>query len=436
MSNILSQPLSIAKVAMAIGYTSNSVNNLCCAGASYINKWCKYKPVIYDSPATLTEAQRKSASYGIKFDDAEITISTTAALAEAMTIAKANADDNGWKYEAPVLGDNWGRLDDFLSPDGTTGYNNLCVSPFALLPQNYNTILSDTLHGIYYLYVNAGSSATAYIVIGEVDTIMPTNNVKLSDLTAMFGDDETDYTERGYGIIIQRGEDYSTSVFTEGSGAPKYPVFNTSNNNFRQNIPLTVSDGETIYIAGAIYNSVLGGYFLIAYKALTLHILPIPSPIQTPSFTYSPDVSNDLLDIYMTMTFSNDAYWITDNRNISAISMIASLKYTYNGQEVSSQVMTNAEVIKSCTSPTGVSWATNWDGNALGNSAVIIDLSSPTAIFKLHCTLLETACNAIPAAATDVYLEIISTLIASSTTYTDRRTISKNILVNLGFFSS
>lgn len=55
--------ITTSMVGNALGTTSRDVGTLC--KHSSINKWAKYKPIVYNTTSPLTEAQRKEKNYGI-----------------------------------------------------------------------------------------------------------------------------------------------------------------------------------------------------------------------------------------------------------------------------------------------------------------------------------------------------------------------------------
>ena len=62
---LIQAPINQRDIQGALGLSSsvNKWSQLCTHGR--INKWAKYKPISYNTPANLTVAQRKSANYGI-----------------------------------------------------------------------------------------------------------------------------------------------------------------------------------------------------------------------------------------------------------------------------------------------------------------------------------------------------------------------------------
>ena len=104
--------ISIPMVARELGTTENDLGRLCIH--PNVNKWSKWKPVRYNSPSPLTEAEFKSQKYGfdIPFDvKADSTILSTA-----------------WGYLKPRGGgtpNEHYRLTDFAN------YNRLAIMPIS-----------------------------------------------------------------------------------------------------------------------------------------------------------------------------------------------------------------------------------------------------------------------------------------------------------------
>jgi len=64
MPNVIYAPIEMpAEVASVLGIAGTSLEDVCTS--ANINMWAKYKPVVYNTIFTLTDAQRESANYGI-----------------------------------------------------------------------------------------------------------------------------------------------------------------------------------------------------------------------------------------------------------------------------------------------------------------------------------------------------------------------------------
>ena len=116
----ITAPVGLASTANFFGVASD-VMTVCQASA--INKWAKYKPIALssmgktDTPASLTEAQRKAADYGLTYKYAH-----AASKSELPDKIDEVCGDNGsWTYTKPVSGTDYARLDDFANPNDWTG---------------------------------------------------------------------------------------------------------------------------------------------------------------------------------------------------------------------------------------------------------------------------------------------------------------------------
>ena len=123
-------PLGVHTLANYFG-TATDVFSIC--KANIINKWAKYKPIalstlgLTDTPASLTEAQRKAANYGLQAKSARSNSKTD--LPEK--IMSVCGESGLWTYPHVVAGTDYARLDDFGNPNGYStivGYDHFCDS--------------------------------------------------------------------------------------------------------------------------------------------------------------------------------------------------------------------------------------------------------------------------------------------------------------------
>lgn len=136
----ITAPVGLASTANFFGVASD-VMTVC--QASVINKWAKYKPIALasmgktDTQATLTEAQRKSAEYGLTVKSANSM--STSGLPDA--IKKVTGEAGLWTYLSPVTGTDYARLDDF------TGYEHASVPPCqdSTISDSYDTSQTKSL---------------------------------------------------------------------------------------------------------------------------------------------------------------------------------------------------------------------------------------------------------------------------------------------------
>lgn len=104
--------------------------------SSKVNGWSKVKPVRFDTPQELTDAQRKSIGYGIKMN--------------AKTDVYELFTQEEWVYERPILGTHWCRLTDF------DGYYQNAVAPVtAEFPADNFVVNGETVVGSLGYTANA-----------------------------------------------------------------------------------------------------------------------------------------------------------------------------------------------------------------------------------------------------------------------------------------
>lgn len=101
----ITAPVSLADVNYVLGAGSLDVGTLC--QHKNINKWAKYKPVRFNSPITLSDADFKSVNFGIN----------------TQLTTKTQADANNkreWTYEQPNQNTDWKRITDFNGYDSNS----------------------------------------------------------------------------------------------------------------------------------------------------------------------------------------------------------------------------------------------------------------------------------------------------------------------------
>ena len=173
--------ITTSLVAATIGQASSDVGTLC--SSTKINKWSKNKPVKYNTTSPITDAQRKSANYGIiipQYTDADSILADTTSV---------------WQYDQPTGGTTQPfRIGDFR------GYEHSSVVPFDILMPNSievgssgnliklrqpsvingNLTLNDLFTNVYFgVAIKKGTqikvkTTSAYIAAGE-------NNLSIDD---------------------------------------------------------------------------------------------------------------------------------------------------------------------------------------------------------------------------------------------------------------
>ena len=164
----ITAPVGLASTANFFGVASD-VMTVCQASA--INKWAKYKPIALtsmgktDTPASLTEAQRKAADYGLV-----VTTATSSGKTGLPTAFKAVTGSNAaWAYKARTAGTDYARLDDFVGYDNAT--SPICET--STLGDNYKT---DTVADLTLWFTN---SSTAHINFNELGSFGTLGNCYL-----------------------------------------------------------------------------------------------------------------------------------------------------------------------------------------------------------------------------------------------------------------
>lgn len=134
-NGIVYTPVNTDDVGSALGVASHDVATLCTHDK--IKTWSKFKPVKVDTPATITDAQRKAVNYGI----VNIPYFTLGANMASFMRGAGAVPTNGAKteyfvYDRPGAND-WKRLDDFVK-DSTSGYWHEAEAP--IFPPASDTI--------------------------------------------------------------------------------------------------------------------------------------------------------------------------------------------------------------------------------------------------------------------------------------------------------
>lgn len=125
----ITAPVNTDDVALTIGADSSDVGTLC--SSARINKFAKWKPVRYNKVNELTEAERRSVSFGIAFG--YIASATSEAVNLLANLQTAVPTPPSWGYAAPRPGTDWCRLTDFLNSnnDASPGYNHYAKAPMS-----------------------------------------------------------------------------------------------------------------------------------------------------------------------------------------------------------------------------------------------------------------------------------------------------------------
>ena len=117
-NNIMTAPLSIADIASALGSSSLDLGTLVQDQMGLSNMWARYKPIIHTNTGYVTEAQRRSANFGLSAS--QYTLPNTAA-------------QNQWTYSPPLTGPyrmfDYVKVTDAGVPSTTIGYTNNDVAP-------------------------------------------------------------------------------------------------------------------------------------------------------------------------------------------------------------------------------------------------------------------------------------------------------------------
>lgn len=138
---IITKPVSIRDVQLALGTTENDLGRLCVH--SNINKWARFKPIKITRPdesvgflGVLTEELRQANYYGLHFRENTVAEDL---LKGKITVNETNFDAAAasgyeWSYIPPIGGKNSPyRLTDFVSDDGVKGYKHSTKPPFEII---------------------------------------------------------------------------------------------------------------------------------------------------------------------------------------------------------------------------------------------------------------------------------------------------------------
>lgn len=135
-NNVITAPISVSDpyYVMGVGQYNGVYNVAYICGNTHgkINRWAKHKPVIYNSPEELTDAQNVFANFGFDMNYAE-DINIT-------NLFTKSQDNPGWVYLPPVKDINWSRLTDFVL------YNHNAKEPYdySSFPTIINTSANTT----------------------------------------------------------------------------------------------------------------------------------------------------------------------------------------------------------------------------------------------------------------------------------------------------
>lgn len=128
-AGIITAPVNTDDVAETVGKNSSDIATLC--STALIN-WCaKWKPVRFPKTGDLTEAERRSVSFGIAFG--YIASATSEAVNLLANLQTAVPAPPSWTYAPPRPGTDWCRLTDFLNSnnDKAPGYNHNAKAPMS-----------------------------------------------------------------------------------------------------------------------------------------------------------------------------------------------------------------------------------------------------------------------------------------------------------------
>lgn len=209
-NGLITAPLSIEDVRRTLGAASTDLGTLC----THVNvkKWCKNKPVRYTTPQQLTDAQKKSVSYGM------------VAPSERNTAAATKTDTWGYNKPRGSAYSEYYRLTDF------DHYFHNCVPPCNAA--NGDVVFNSVLH--------------TSIVLKTFEGIISPYNITIADLTKL-----ANY--------------YLCLVFTKPDGTI---LFKTLDTTFGAN-PDATSPSITVTSADAIgaSNDTVWDYYLCAFSA-------------------------------------------------------------------------------------------------------------------------------------------------------------------------
>ncbi|MDE5887388.1 MAG: hypothetical protein K2H46_07370 [Muribaculaceae bacterium] len=132
-------PVNTDDVSTVLGVNSDLINYLCSNLHGKINMWAKYKPESHNTPESINLIMRQTNNFGLEPTAEYFSIY---AFREAV---RKNEFNGGWRYIAPS-GNDFMRLDDFVSEDGNAGYDHNATSPFGDLQPIKITLYDTTTH--------------------------------------------------------------------------------------------------------------------------------------------------------------------------------------------------------------------------------------------------------------------------------------------------
>lgn len=250
-----------------------------------INKWARYKPVVYKKDTALTEQEHKLANYGLSPIH-------TGSVTPQTIMSEAIAGTDFYPHRLPIGGVNEPyRLSDFTNPNRTGGgYNTEAKSPYIVSAPNELQVLQ------YPAYCN-------YLLVHN-----PSAELRLEDL-AFFEDN----TANGkMGILWAKNSEFSIDS-ARGTIHLYYPI-KMEDSNIDDGIDLTLEvNGDDTYHFIAVWFNFEVDYGDNDVSSLAETFLPVPGSYHT--------VNVIKLDVYATLTMSWDAlsslYYNSQNGYIS-----------------------------------------------------------------------------------------------------------------------
>ena len=201
-------PIRVGDVADALGESSLSIGDLCSSSA--INMWAKYKPVQYANWGILTEAERKSANFGIVVSGYDPSASLDSNMSKMHQVSFSYAKPYGGA-SSPY------RLLDF------DGYKHNAV------PNPYASLGGTDIIAFYNDSAFAEGGLTG-LSVRYSDT--NTEGVDLTDMITSPGVALSDTLARAYPCILvtdASGNSYFTALttkLTDGSYGPRPMLYN------------------------------------------------------------------------------------------------------------------------------------------------------------------------------------------------------------------
>lgn len=309
----LSAPLNLQEVYNVLGVNKSGtfydVGYICGNGHGKINKWSRHKPIRVNQPGELTDAQFKSANFGLQLPSRH-----------AQDYAAAIADSK-YTYLPPRPGTDWCRLTDFIN------YSHIATSPvidcedvtldktyigndytFNLNLNHYGhddyNIGMDEIPGLSSMYLacilKSGDSIlwkTADKTLGEMGTSVTFENVSSSWTRGSYYMCAASRIQSGISGTISNVDFYGLPFNTAGGASAEFTVTQTN--------PLTVTlmggansyaastyiDAADVYPGGlAYFIDGTAGFWLQSKvvakrRAYTINISNLRGEIQ-PAWTY------------------------------------------------------------------------------------------------------------------------------------------------------